>query len=225
MEIRKTGSKRANERRRGTCANQGNSFARSENPYWRGVGNPESASLSYQTGCGAIVQLSGRTLAHLQAHPEVFPLLPEAIAGIHTNGNVKLEVEVDLGRVVGTTTRVETTPILATEQALFAIRDGRAHPIRVADPGAIGQPTKYVTVIAAPTSQGIYRLLTAWVGTRAAKEPWDPSIRTQVEFDDCLRFWSSNALLHDSTMGHPFTSTWQEVLSTANVGSLNFRID
>ncbi|MBI4088893.1 hypothetical protein HY415_02250 [Candidatus Kaiserbacteria bacterium] len=81
----------------------------------------------------------------------------------------------------------------------------------------VGEETTKVAILASPSRQeaGTYVLVTAWVGTLARKEPWDPMIRSQEEYQECLRFWCSNALVWDpAVMSEPFESSWDEVLKS-----------
>lgn len=178
--------------------------------------NPDPVLFAFPTSCGATFQVTAKTIAHLQCHGDVIALLLEAITSIATQGGSKVEAEVDLGRPIGISSRLASPPILPTDRTLFAYRKGRDFPTRVGEPGAEGEPTSFVTVVAIPQSPGVYRVLTAWVGNKAKREPWDPTIRSQEDFDDCLRFWCANSLCFDETMGKPFESTWKEVIARAN---------
>ena len=56
-----------------------------------------------------------------------------------------------------------------------------------------------------------YRLLSAWFGTLAEREPVDPSVKGE-DFSRSLEFWSANALIHDPADGPITRTTWRSVL-------------
>ncbi|WP_139143394.1 hypothetical protein [Janthinobacterium sp. HH104] len=174
----------------------------------------------YKTACGGYLSISARVQSHLLAHPDVITHLPEAASKLHLpSDGMKLECEVPMGRVIGRSGVVTTHPIQTHHRALFALRNNRKFPSRVAAPGAVGNDSTTVVVIAKPRAgQGEYELITAWVGALARKEPWDPHISTGEEFEDCLRFWSTTALVFDAaTMAPAVESNWAEVLASAGV--------
>jgi len=81
--------------------------------------------------------------------------------------------------------------------------------------GVRGPETSKVSVIGFPArgEEGVYILITAWVGGLAKREPWDKNIRTEAERQECLAFWCKEALVYDEeVMGSPFTSSWEDVL-------------
>ncbi|MEZ4103970.1 MAG: hypothetical protein R3B60_01655 [Candidatus Paceibacterota bacterium] len=118
-----------------------------------------------------------------------------------------------MGRVVGRSGRVKTPLIGIEDKALFAQRIGRDKPSRVIV--GEGEETTKVTILAFPSREeiGVYVLVTSWIGTLAQKEPWDPMIKTKQEYQRCLQFWCSNALVWNSVvMSEPFESSWEEIL-------------
>lgn len=175
----------------------------------------------HRTACGRFLNIGPRAQMHLAAHPDVLAHLPEAISKTHlpTDG-LMLEREVPMGRVIGRGGLVKTPPIGMDSEALFALRHNRKFPSRIAPLGAVGAESSTVVLIAKPSASvlGEYELITAWIGVLARKEPWDPSISLREEFDECLRFWSTSALVFDdATMTSPIVSSWAEVLSAAGV--------
>lgn len=169
----------------------------------------------YRTKCGGMILVSTNTALHLQAHPEVFDLLTEAIGQIKLpNDGSRLAVEVDLGRILGRSGCVATPVITNQTRATFAKRVNRPFPSRVAI-GAVGLEISHVVIIAKPSDRpGVYDLITAYVGDLAPKEPWDPTLTTEVERAASLAFWTSHALVYDQTiMGPPIVSTWDAVLA------------
>jgi hypothetical protein len=150
----------------------------------------------------------------LVAHPEVRGLLLEAIGRVVLpRDGAFLSTEVEMGRIVGRSGCVSTPPIDPSERSLFAQRIGRERPSRVIL-GEGEETTKVVVLAFASRGEaGTYVLATSWVGGLAAKEPWDPMIRSQGEYQGSLGFWCSHALVWDSAvMSAPFESTWDDVL-------------
>lgn len=174
----------------------------------------------YKTACNGYLTISARVQSHLLAHPDVIARLPEAASKLHLpSDGMKLECEVPMGRVIGLAGVVTTPPIQTHDRALFALRNNRKFPSRVAPLGAVGDESSTVVLIAKPgIHQGQYELITAWVGALARKEPWDPHISSREEFEDCLRFWSTTALVFNAaTMAPAVESNWAEVLASAGV--------
>ncbi len=171
-----------------------------------------NAVRSYPTACGATVELTEKSLHHLEAHPDVFDILPEAIAKIRFPlGQPFVEIEVDMGRVIGTSGCVPTTRIHPNDKAQFALRKGRTSPSRVIT-GVSGVSTQKAVVIAKKIHGNRYSLVTSWIGSLAKKEPWDPAIRSPQQARECLDFWCNHALIHDpEMMGQVFESSWNQV--------------
>lgn len=166
----------------------------------------------FQTACGGVIVIPQKAENHLVAHPEVRDLLPEAIGlVVLPSGGAFLSTEVEMGRVVGKSGCVQTAPITPCDRALFAQRVGRARPTRVVV-GEAGSETTKVVVLAFASREdpNTYVLATSWVGDLAPLEPWDPMIRSQMERQESLDFWCSNALIWTpGVMGEPFEATWE----------------
>lgn len=174
---------------------------------------------NYETKCGGKINVTHQGWSHLQAHPNVLEHLQEAISKIQLPAKPqKIEFEVDLGRIVGRQGIVETAAVDIDASTLFALRTNRKSPSRVAAAGVLGSETTRMVVIAKPSRiQGEYDLITSWVGILAKKEPWDPNITTLSEFNECLKFWSSTALVYQpEVMGPVLESSWEQVLFLAD---------
>ncbi len=170
----------------------------------------------YRTACGGTINIPQQTQHHLNAHPNVVEHLHAAIGKIHLPVvRKKIEEEIDTGRPIGRSGVVKTAPIQIGDQALFSLRANRKLPSRVANIGEFGEETSRIVVVARPNLvENQYDLITAWIGTLARKEPWDGSIAERREFQECLRFWSSTALVYDPTvMGPVFESSWKDILT------------
>ncbi len=168
----------------------------------------------FKTACGGRVIVPRKAEDHLVAHPEVRDLLPEAIGRVVLPRNgAFLSAEVEMERIVGRSGCVKTPPIDLTDRLLFAQRIGRDKPSRVIV--GEGEETTKVVILAFSSREeaGTYVLVTSWVGSLAPKEPWDRMITSEEEYQRCLQFWCSNALVWDPTvMSDTFESSWEEVL-------------
>jgi hypothetical protein len=172
---------------------------------------------SIRTACGRQIVIPARALAHLEAHPEVAGILPEAANRLvmpPRRGFV--EAEVDMGRVVGRSGLVRIPHGSADTPMLFATRVGRPAPSRVVPDDTPCEETNKVVIVAQPNrdDDSTYALVTSWIGSLSHKEPWDRNIKTDSERQYCLRFWCSHALIHNpAVMGYIFESTWRDVLA------------
>ena len=165
----------------------------------------------YATACKKAIGLDTHARRHLEAHPGILEILPEACHRITLPINeTELRVEVEFAHPVGFTGRIATRPITQYTRCLFARRMGRKCPSRV----FITTPMMVNTValVAVPTRHTfIYRLMTAYYGTLAPLEPFDSKL-TDEERDASIDYWCRNALIYDtSVMGKPFYSTWRRI--------------
>lgn len=170
----------------------------------------------YRTACGGTINITQQARHHLIAHPNVVELLQAAIGEIHLPAvRRKIEEEIDVGRRIGRSGIVKTAPLEIGEPALFSLRANRKLPSRVAGVGELGEATSKIVVVARPSQiENQYDLITSWIGVLAKKEPWDGSIAERREFQECLGFWSTTALIYDpAVMGPVFESSWKDVLS------------
>jgi len=168
----------------------------------------------YKTIDGGTIVVPPKAEDHLRAHPEVDEILAEAVAKIRLpRDGAFLSVEIEMGRIMGRSGCVSTPPINPSDRSLFAQRIGRERPSRIIV--GEGEETTQVVILAFASREeaGMYVLVTSWIGSLARKEPWDPMIRSQEEYQDCLQFWCSNALVWDpAVMSEPFESNWVEIL-------------
>jgi hypothetical protein len=170
----------------------------------------------YRTACGGTINISQQTQNHLIAHPDVVEHLHTAICKLRLPVVPKeIAEEIDVGQIIGRLGIKNTAPLQIRESALFSIRANRELPSRIASAAESREDTSKIVVIARPSLiENQYELITAWIGVLAMKEPWDKSIAGPLEFQECLSFWSANALVYDaSCMGPVFESSWQDVLT------------
>ena len=156
--------------------------------------------------------ITKKTEEHLRAHPEISGILPEIMNNLtFPEDGSFLRTEVEMGRIIGKSGRVETPQVQKNEKILFAQRIGRNKPSRVVL--GQGEDTSKVSLLAFPDrSGGDYVLITAWVGTLAPREPWD--CQKPKELKESIEFWCRNALVYNpEVMEEPFKSSWEEILS------------
>lgn len=173
--------------------------------------------MEYKTKNGGTIVVPRKAQSHLLAHPDVLVILSEVIGKIILpRDGLFLATEVEMGRIIGQSGCVKTPEIGFNEKAHFALRLERDKPSRVVLDVECLDTTK-VAILAFPSRDdiGIYILVTSFVGPLAPKEPWDKSIQLETEFQTCLEFWSSNALVYDpEVMGLILESSWEEVLNS-----------
>jgi hypothetical protein len=173
----------------------------------------------YKTACGGTIVVPLKAEEHLRAHPQVLKILPEAIGRIRLSRyRGYLATEVNMERLVGRSGCVMAPWIGLDDKAFFAQRIGREKSSRV-QLEIKGQETTQVAILAFEADESReemrkFILITSWIGFLAPKEPWDPNVRSQEDFKECLNFWSSHALVYDpKVMGPYFESTWRKIIS------------
>lgn len=129
---------------------------------------------------------------HMKAHPDVVPVLKEALAAVAESDikpGEKRVITHDFGRIVGRSGCVRTT---TEDHIVFKRRTGRQHESRCVR-NRKGDETSCVTMIVAHNGDHV-RLITAWVGHPAQKELGDPTM-TAEERAAAIEFWSTHALV------------------------------
>jgi hypothetical protein len=141
------------------------------------------------------VRVVTRKDGHLDQHSDVLPLLQEVLKKIDTGARSFLVGEVAMGRSVGTTSCVLTS---GEDEIVFATRVGRDGPTRFVKQRAL-ENCSYVTVVLKKDFRAeCYVVITAFVGRKAEREPWDRNIRSAEELNASKRFWSTHALVWGS---------------------------
>jgi hypothetical protein len=149
------------------------------------VGNQPTKILGHLRS-GEVVQ--DREQSHL--HAGVERLLPEIFAQTDSRGRGNFIREFRFNRVVGYNNRVKTD---SRDEIVYAQRVGRTGLSRFVK-NRRPQKTNWVTVVFNCCANGVYEVLTAYLGTAALREPWDPRGNRR----ESIRFWSSEALLWGS---------------------------
>ena len=128
---------------------------------------------------------------HLADHADVLPFLQEAVSRVGSKSFDHIGVVVlDMGRIIGTSKCVPTTE---TDDVFYQNRPHRPWKTRFVR-NRKPVPCSTVTVI---FKRGMYnhiRILTAFIGKPAAREPGDPTLRSPEEIAESNLFWSQHAL-------------------------------
>ena len=171
-------------------------------------------STLFKTKCGGSIHLTDSVKEHLEAHQVILGLIPVIASRVilPIDGG-RLTSQISLERVVGQSSLIETQKIGLSETAWFAIRKYRMKASRVV-PDAAPVDTEIVSIVADPVEKNTYELVTAWFGSFAPKEPWDPDLADDPSaYKASINFWCNHALVHDlAVMDEPFRSTWEKVL-------------
>lgn len=131
---------------------------------------------------------------HMKLHRNTMPFIAEAIAlangqkpTVQHNGCVS--VTVDFGRDIGLSECVATND---GDDVVYAIRKGRYCHMRFVKNRQM-PTTSRLTMIMFPAPDG-WRLVSAWFGEQAAREPQDPGC-TAAERVAAYEFWNAHALV------------------------------
>ena len=170
----------------------------------------------YITNCGSVIKLSTNTHSHLEVHYKIIDYLPQAISQISfpNKQEDRIRMEIDLKKIIGKSSLINTEPITYNSDTYFSIRKGREGPSRVVLDEK-PKETSIISIIAEPKDEKQYNLVSAWYGPIAPKEPWDNSlIKDKKALDESLSFWCCHALVYEvDFMQEPFESTWDKVIS------------
>jgi hypothetical protein len=171
----------------------------------------------YITNCGSVIKLSNKTLSHLEAHPKIIDYLSEAISktSIPIKQKDRIRIEIDLKKIVGKSSLINTEPITNNSDTYFSIRKGREGPSRVVLDEQ-QKETSIISVVLDPIVDKQYSLISAWYGHNAPREPWDNSLlKYRKALDESLSFWCCHAIVYEvDFMEEPFISTWKKVISS-----------
>ena len=126
-----------------------------------------------------------RCNSHL--HSDVEAIIFDVLTMINTNGIEFVEVEIDLGRIIGTTSCVQTTK---DDIIVFAQRLNRKGLTRFVLDRQKEPTSKIMVVLKKTASFNEYVLITAFLGNKPEVEPWDTRATSAS-----LEFWSKRALV------------------------------
>ena len=125
-------------------------------------------------------------------------LLREAISRADLGNQAFMKIRIDMGRIVGVSTCVETT---SDDQIVFARRINRKGLTRFVR-GRKAEDCSAIILILKRIEPNGYLLITGFVGDSAEPEPWDEKASAQS-----VEFWSTHALIWGSEEIHPETET------------------
>ncbi len=128
--------------------------------------------------------------SHVHDNPELPALLSQALGKIDSAGRDFFIESIDFGKDVGFSRCIET---LDNDDIIYAQREGRQGFTRFVK-NREPVPTSFVTVILKKIPEG-YKLITAFVGPQAEREPWDKNIVDESERDRVEHFWKSHAIV------------------------------
>jgi hypothetical protein len=138
-----------------------------------------------------------RAESHL--HAGAIGLLPEALAQIAAAGRTFIDETVIFDRIVGVTTRVATTD---EDEIIYARRTGRAGLTRFVKNRQAVPSSRLTVVLSKRDGEPAFVCRTAFIGDKAAREPWDPDATA-----DSIAFWSRHALIWGEEEVIPGTET------------------
>lgn len=131
-------------------------------------------------------------------HDGILGLLPEVLSEV--SGNERFIVhEHDFGRLVGETSCVATRE---GDDVIWGQRPGRAGLTRFVKNRQAEPSSKAVVILKRDDWEPYYILITAFIGGKAGREPWDPRAT-----DKDRRFWGGHALVYGSEPIIPGTET------------------
>lgn len=117
-------------------------------------------------------------------------LISEAISRVRTSDELVTKETVEFGCIIGKTTCVRVDP--AKDEIVY-IRRGNRPGLTPMVKNREPEDCSCVTVVLIRHGNDM-KLLTAYIGKGAPKEPWDLSIRTAQERLECEAFWKTHAL-------------------------------
>lgn len=136
---------------------------------------------------------------HFDQHLEVLQYLQEALQKIlpdlnsEKNGNY-IKKTIDLEKVLG---KREAIELNGDEEVFYAQRKGRrtfTKFVKNVEP----QDCSSITFVLHKIEPNRFKIFTAYIGFAAEKEPLDPGIKTQEEFNRAKAYWDKTAMISES---------------------------
>lgn len=146
--------------------------------------------------------------AHFHQHSDVINHLREALKKVEEELKTvpigeTYKTVVDLCRVIGHTACVSLT---GNEEIFYAQRKGRKTLTKFVK-GVEAPECSTISFVLHKSGENKYRLITAYIGKVAEKEPLDPKIANAEEFKIAKTFWDTHALIEGSQKIYPNTIT------------------
>lgn len=150
-----------------------------------------------QTKDGKTVHDRGNSHFHTEGGMTT-ELLGSALSIIDTKDRGFIAEQVDFDRQVGEQTCV---PVNKNDEVVTVIRKNRSGPTPMVK-NRESIPCDSVIVILSKDYdiENSYTLVTSFVGKHSPREPWDPSIETIEEQEECQKFWDTHALLFNEDL-------------------------
>ena len=139
---------------------------------------------------------------HIHYNVEMESLLPQALEKINSLNRDFFVESIDFGKIIGESRCVETSE---KDEILYAQRKMRSGQTRFVKNKQL-EPTSFLTVILKKIHGG-YKIVSAFIGSKAEREPWDKSIRDNDELERSKSFWSTHAIVWGTERIIPGTET------------------
>jgi len=148
--------------------------------------------------------------SHLKQHPKVLAHIAEAfekaVDELKTEKDDSfIKKTVDLNKVIG---KREAIELKGDEDIYYAQRMGRRTLTKFVR-GVEAEDCSCITFIVSKVNEKKFRLITAYIGYHAEKEPLDPAIKTQEEFNRAKEYWSKTAMIDGTQAIYSNTITTQ----------------
>jgi hypothetical protein len=132
--------------------------------------------------------------------PELQVYISQALEKINPNNRTFFRESIDFGKTIGFTSLIETRE---GDEIIYAQREGRKGLSRFVK-NRDSEPTSFLTVVLKQIPKG-YKIITAYIGSSAEREPWDNFIENEEELLRCKAFWKKHALTFDNAKIIPGT--------------------
>ncbi len=134
--------------------------------------------------------------SHFKQHPAVLANIPEALEKVvdqlqSYKDDSFIKKTVDLNKVIG---KREAIELKGNEEVYYAQRMGRRTLTKFVR-GVEAEDCSCITFIVSKVNDKKFRLITAYIGYSAEKEPLDPAIKTEEEFNRAKEYWSKTAMI------------------------------
>ncbi len=141
----------------------------------------------------------GYKTSHFQQHKDVLEHLHKALERVISEIRLTpvgqtIKKTVDLHKIIGQSHCVELN---GDEEVYYAQRKGRRTLSKFVR-GREAEDCSCITFVLAKSTINRYKILTAYIGYMSEREPLDPSISDENEFNRCKEFWEKHALVDGS---------------------------
>ncbi len=130
-----------------------------------------------------------RKISHLVDNQDLYKYLEIALEKINPNEREFIVESVSFETPIGVSICVETE---LDDEILYAQRPNRSGLTRFVK-NKIPKPTSDITIVLKKV-EDVWIVITAYIGPKAEKEPWDP-----LADEESIKFWETHALVWGST--------------------------